>query len=89
MDLSMQVLTLFERVFPKCREIDIKLNPEKVHILVDQLICNGIVISKDVDEIMKNYKEMTEKRGASVIPATVSQGIGKLWQASASLFKGK
>ena len=87
MDMSVQILTLFERVFPKCREIDIKLNPEKVHILVDQLICNGVVISKDIDEVVKNYNEMTQKKSASVIPAGVSQGLGKLWQASTSYFK--
>ena len=66
MDLLLATLDLLDRVFKRCREVDIKLNPEKVSVLIDQMISNGIVISTNVDEIIENYNELTAK--PSILP---------------------
>jgi len=72
MDIIIVILDTFERVFKKCREIDIKLNPEKVNLIIDQIICNGTVISINADEIVDNYEKLTAKNDF------VSQTLGSL-----------
>ena len=73
MDLIVVMLEVLDQVFPKCRELDIKLNPEKVHILTDLVICNGTVINTNTDEIMDRFKQMTAQP-----PSMISSGLSKL-----------
>ena len=80
MDLIIVMLDLFERAFKKCREVDIKLNPEKVHLLVDLLICNGTVISTNADEIMSQFDDITARQDF------LSSSIGKIGSTWAGIF---
>ena len=61
MDLNVVIVELFNRIFPGCRELDIKLNPEKVNILVNIIICNGTVINTSIDDILAQYNELTAR----------------------------
>ena len=82
MDLILVILDLFEQAFNRCREVDLKLNPEKVNILMDQIICNGCVLTTDSDTIMSSYNEIVSKNDY------LTQGLTKIGTWT-SYFKGK
>lgn len=57
LDFINLIMKILDEVFKGVTEKHIIMNPEKVYLLIDELISGGIVIETDKNEIVSNYNE--------------------------------
>nr|VZI47520.1 unnamed protein product [Spirometra erinaceieuropaei] len=57
LDLIQVFVDLLDKTFENVCELDIIFNADKVHYLLNELICGGIVLETNVSEILKRIEE--------------------------------
>ncbi|KAM3180285.1 hypothetical protein ACTXT7_016589, partial [Hymenolepis weldensis] len=65
LDLIQVFVDLLDRTFENVCELDIIFNPGKVHYLLNELVCGGIVLETNHGEIIKRMQEQDQKGNSS------------------------
>ena len=48
-------MKIFDEVFKNVCELHLIMNPDKLYLIIDEMISGGIVIETNKDEIISNY----------------------------------
>jgi len=59
----------FDALFENASELDILFNPEKVYLLLDEIIVGGTIIETNLKETMEAFKLHTNIRSSAVTTA--------------------
>ena len=57
LDFINLMMKIFDEIFKGVTEKDIIMNPDKLYLILDEMISGGMVIETDKNEIMNNYND--------------------------------
>ena len=55
LDFINVIMKIFDEVFKNVCELHLIMNPDKLYLIIDEMISGGIVIETNKDEIISNY----------------------------------
>ena len=55
LDFINVIMKVFDEVFKNVCELHLIMNPDKLYLIIDEMISGGIVIETNKDEIISNY----------------------------------
>eukprot|EP01017_Pseudomicrothorax_dubius_P045728 TRINITY_DN7947_c0_g2_i2.p1 TRINITY_DN7947_c0_g2~~TRINITY_DN7947_c0_g2_i2.p1 ORF type:complete len:152 (-),score=40.40 TRINITY_DN7947_c0_g2_i2:113-568(-) len=56
LDLLQVIVEAFDRSFDNVCELDLIFNPDKINAIIDEIICGGIVIETNLNDIVESYR---------------------------------
>jgi hypothetical protein len=57
LDFINVIMKVFDEIFKGVCEIHMIVNPDKLYFIIDEMICGGIVIETNKEDIIKNYND--------------------------------
>jgi len=66
-ELIHNLVEILDHYFSRVRELDIMFNLEKIHMIVDEMVCNGYIIETSKIRILQPIKYLDQLQAARIL----------------------